>query len=219
MATREELEAKAKAEYERLKGRVVKIKAINGFTERDDTESVGLDSPIRVRIDKTDDSDIVRWMDDYLDPCYSVTLIDDPHNVLRGMRSFWCYGTSYSLRTGGSEPGDIVEEGGRVSAEYTYSDGPWTLEWEDIGEGYSGDYDPNDPNDKPLLRATMLFDNEPVDSGSYCTLAPAKTPPARLEVCSRDLFAQLERGDGKMPATADGFRRGAMEEWTWRTKP
>lgn len=49
------------------------------------------------------------------------------------------------------------------------------LEW--IGEGFSGDYSPADPDDEPLLRYTVFRREngvwEPVDDGSYCTLLPA----------------------------------------------
>jgi hypothetical protein len=47
-----------------------------------------------------------------------------------------------------------------------------TVELDDIGEGLSGDYDPDDKDDVPLLRFTVLKDNEPVDDASYCTQVP-----------------------------------------------
>jgi hypothetical protein len=53
------------------------------------------------------------------------------------------------------------------------------VELEDLGEGISGDYDPNDPDDYPHLRFTVsqLVDGEweQVDSGSYCTTLNADT--------------------------------------------
>ena len=47
-----------------------------------------------------------------------------------------------------------------------------TVELDDIGEGLSGDYNPDDKDDVPLLRFTVLKDNEPVDDASYCTQVP-----------------------------------------------
>ena len=47
-----------------------------------------------------------------------------------------------------------------------------TVELEDIGEGLSGDYDPEDKDDIPLLRFTVLKDDEPVEDASYCTQVP-----------------------------------------------
>jgi hypothetical protein len=47
-----------------------------------------------------------------------------------------------------------------------------TVELEDIGEGLSGDYDPEDKDDVSLLRFTVLKDDEPVEDASYCTQVP-----------------------------------------------
>ena len=56
-----------------------------------------------------------------------------------------------------------------------------TVELDSIGEGLSGDYDPKDKDDVPLLRFTVLKDsvlgsgyvqNEPVEDASYCTQVP-----------------------------------------------
>ena len=52
-----------------------------------------------------------------------------------------------------------------------------SVELEDIGEGLSGDYDPNDKDDIPLLRFTVLKDGEPVDDASYCTQVPTDITP------------------------------------------
>jgi len=69
------------------------------------------------------------------------------------------------------------------------------VEWVDIGEGWSGDYNPDDPTDTPLLRFDVLqlvdvFDNpnadpvdevwDVIDDASYCTQMPADTSEADL---------------------------------------
>lgn len=51
---------------------------------------------------------------------------------------------------------------------------PVRVELEHIGEGYNGDYDPDDPNDRQLLRFTVSVRDEDgewqqVDDASYCT--------------------------------------------------
>jgi len=57
------------------------------------------------------------------------------------------------------------------------------VEWEWIGEGLDGDYDPNDPEDIPLLRFSCSEFNTPeegdiddgwkqMDDASYCTRMP-----------------------------------------------
>ena len=54
--------------------------------------------------------------------------------------------------------------------------------WEYAGEGYSGEYDPNDVNDDPLLRFYCSEQNEKdkkwyeMDNASYCTELPINTP-------------------------------------------
>lgn len=54
------------------------------------------------------------------------------------------------------------------------------VELESIGEGYNGDYDPDDPEDQPLLRFTVLKlvdgEWEQIDDASYCTELPESTP-------------------------------------------
>ena len=52
-----------------------------------------------------------------------------------------------------------------------------SVELEDIGEGLSGDYDPEDKDDIPLLRFTVLKDDEPVEDASYCTQVPTDITP------------------------------------------
>ena len=44
-----------------------------------------------------------------------------------------------------------------------------SVELEHIGEGFNGDYDETDPDDKPLLRFTVLLDDSQIDDASYCT--------------------------------------------------
>ena len=58
------------------------------------------------------------------------------------------------------------------------------ITWDNLGEGYHGDYNEDDPNDVNLLRFTVsVFDNgswRPVDDGSYCTLVAANENDDRL---------------------------------------
>lgn len=56
---------------------------------------------------------------------------------------------------------------------YVLTDDDVRVEIECIGEGWSGDYDSDDPDDAPLLRFTVLHlvDEtwQAVDDASYCT--------------------------------------------------
>lgn len=95
-------------------------------------------------------------------------------------------------------------------SEVSFSHGRYRLEWVDLGEGWNGDYNPDDPNDRPLLRADLYGDGEMLDSGSYCTGIRVGTPNDILQRMSNDLFFDL-------PDNPEHFRRRDMEKWTWRT--
>jgi hypothetical protein len=70
------------------------------------------------------------------------------------------------------------------------------LEW--IGEGWNGDYDANDPNDKKLLRFTFQeYDEDgnavPLEDCSYCTrLALGKSTLVSLIQIAVALFKRVE---------------------------
>lgn len=57
------------------------------------------------------------------------------------------------------------------------------VSWSECGEGYNGDYNPEDPDDVELLRFDVYrwdgIDWEPVDNASYCTGVPVNTPTER----------------------------------------
>jgi len=54
------------------------------------------------------------------------------------------------------------------------------VEWEDIGEGLSGDFNDKDPNDISLLRFYVSVKDggewAEADDASYCTRMPTSTP-------------------------------------------
>jgi hypothetical protein len=55
------------------------------------------------------------------------------------------------------------------------------VEWVELGEGVSGDYDPTDPDDVELLRFDFygLGEWRPVLDTSYCTRVSIDTPEKR----------------------------------------
>lgn len=59
------------------------------------------------------------------------------------------------------------------------------IEWVNLGEGYDGDYDKDNPEDVNLLRfdVSVFKDGEwhEVEDGSYCTQVPATTNKKLLE--------------------------------------
>ena len=52
----------------------------------------------------------------------------------------------------------------------------YSIEFEYIGEGYNGDYDPNDPDDKMLVRLTVKeTHNLGNNTATFCTSIPLDT--------------------------------------------
>jgi len=70
------------------------------------------------------------------------------------------------------------------------------VSWDDIGEGICGDYDPDNPDDIPLLRFYVdIFQDgqwEEVEDASYCTQMPVATPVPILERALRYLHAEYK---------------------------
>lgn len=96
---------------------------------------------------------------------------------------------------------EIVHEGRGFKA---------SVSW--IGEGDEGDYDPNCPGDKPLLRfdAMRLVDGEweDIDCGSYCTQVPAWSQPALMRALTRHVVETLEDEGGTHP-------KRLLEQLSW----
>ena len=68
--------------------------------------------------------------------------------------------------------------------------------FEYIGEGFSGDYDENDPDDDPLLRFSCFRieggERVEIPDSSYCTLLPTNTRKEHLEQASKSILDALE---------------------------
>lgn len=76
---------------------------------------------------------------------------------------------------------------------------PNKVVWEFIGEGMSGDYDPTDPEDTPLLRFSCYRYSlahetwEPLDDASYCTHLPISTPVEHLKIAAGVILEALTK--------------------------
>lgn len=68
------------------------------------------------------------------------------------------------------------------------------VDWYESGEGYHGDYNPNDPEDEELLRFDVYVKRpethewEEVDDASYCTTVPANTDVEALTKTLQVIF-------------------------------
>ena len=106
--------------------------------------------------------------------------------------------------------------------------GNWCVEWEYIGEGCDGDYDWQDPDDLPMLRANLSYKNKPCTDGSYCTQATTTTSKKELKAASHELIRavvlEVDKKEWKKAffevdmdiATEVNFPDRIMQKWTWR---
>lgn len=84
--------------------------------------------------------------------------------------------------------------------------------WEYIGEGWSGEYDSEDPGDTPLLRFSCYrFDYnteggwKELEDASYCTRMPVTAPLRALALAAAVI----------MEAILDGAYKRRLEELSW----
>jgi hypothetical protein len=101
----EKIEALILADYNALEGKVVEVSAICGF-RGDDSVDINLQPPAKVKIDRTSNTSLKRWIDDWCDPVYEVTLVE-PHPQLEDVRSFWIHGLSRNINGTSTEASDI----------------------------------------------------------------------------------------------------------------
>lgn len=87
-------------------------------------------------------------------------------------------------------------------------DDTWRVEALYLGEGICGDYDPNDPEDEPLMRFDVMrkaaIPQEEEQEYSYCTATPA----SNTEACKKFISLVLHT------LQAGGDKRD-MERLTW----
>lgn len=101
------------------------------------------------------------------------------------------------------------------TTDYSVYYGRWQLIWEYIGEGTRDSYNEDDPEDVPLLRVTLYYEEDEVENGSYCTLAPVDTNQDILNKMSSSLFANL----GLDFSMYEKINRKVMQRWTHDTNP
>lgn len=106
------------------------------------------------------------------------------------------------------------------------TDGFLLVEWESIGEGHCGDYDPDDPEDEELLRFSVYVRIpghtyptagweawEPVEDASYCTLMPVTASNETLEKAIRTIFAEYRRAICRYPVSVSVKKMGEHLSW------
>ena len=105
------------------------------------------------------------------------------------------------------------------------------VDWYNAGEGFYGDYNPEDPGDVNLLRFDAYYrqegdrHNDPeegwvaIDNASYCTLMPATAPAEILERSLRYIFNQYHTVIKDIPYSSvkrigEGLSWIGMEDFT-----
>jgi hypothetical protein len=97
-----------------------------------------------------------------------------------------------------------------VFSDVTLERDGFRVDWEWIGEGVSGEYDPDDPNDVPLLRFSCYEfgsvdpGNEAapeewyeLDNASYCTRMPVSSPLKSLAIAASVILEAVIDGEKK----------------------
>lgn len=93
----DEIEELCLAEYRAHKYKIILAKLVNGWNAHDDSVEVFCDPPARLRVMRTQENDIRRWVDhEWCDPYWDVEPVE-PHPALEGIRSLWVYGISHSV--------------------------------------------------------------------------------------------------------------------------
>ena len=89
-------------------------------------------------------------------------------------------------------------------------------DWYDAGEGICGDYNPEDPDDIPLLRFDIYIkqgdDWEPVDDASYCTRMPVTE---RLEMLTRSLYVIFKEYNDVLKDDPEASVKKLGESLSW----
>ena len=89
-------------------------------------------------------------------------------------------------------------------------------DWYDAGEGICGDYNPEDPDDIPLLRFDIYKkegeDWVEVDDASYCTRMPVKE---NLEILTRSLYIIFKEYNNVLEDDPDASVKKLGESLSW----
>ena len=90
--------------------------------------------------------------------------------------------------------------------------------WENIGEGFSGDYNEEDADDQNLLRFSVYIkDNdgewEAIEDASYCTQNPYDTPEERLKSMLEIIFKEYRDVLDEYPPKYSVKKLGERLSW------
>ncbi len=109
MLAESEINARARADYEKHLGTTVTVRAICGFVGSDIID-IALDPPAEVVVRPTEAKLIERWCDDeWCDPQWRVEAAN-PHPQLVGLEAMWIYATGYAIDGSVSDSDIVIQE-------------------------------------------------------------------------------------------------------------
>jgi hypothetical protein len=104
--TKEECRARARADYEAVKGKLIRVEYLMGYlTNGQDSQEQDFEKSIVVRVEETTPGDIDHWVDEWLDPYWNVTIVQTDHPELPkgGLVGCWVFGHSYNTKNDDSD--------------------------------------------------------------------------------------------------------------------
>jgi len=102
MPTREDIEKWALEDYKKVVGKTFFVQEFSAYY-MDSSIDFSLEEPLKVKVVKTPEMDILHWNDEWLDPYWDLEILKIPeqmlvdHPKLKELRSPYMFGDSYSL--------------------------------------------------------------------------------------------------------------------------
>lgn len=103
MTPEEQLEEEARRDYRAVLGQCLYVNELIGYVG-DDSKDFDFISPVLVKVIETSEDDIVRWMDDWLDPIWNIEIVSAPQELPKNLGSTWIHGKSYNLNQSPQPP-------------------------------------------------------------------------------------------------------------------
>ena len=100
----------------------------------------------------------------------------------------------------------------------TIEEGRLMVAFENLHEGYNGDYNPDDPEDEELVRFSVYAnygddDWQEVDDASYCTTIPINNPFELLEEKIKVIFKEYKNVESHILDYGSVKKLGEMLSW------
>lgn len=122
MKTRDELSNEAWHDYHMVLDSVIEVHTIDAKRDEDHVV-IALDPPLKARVVTTTEYEVVRWLNEWLDPVWNVLPLEQ-RPELAGTTSWWVFGPSYNVMTGARSDGSYVKETSRAALDRAHTGAP-----------------------------------------------------------------------------------------------